>query len=288
MDVYGLDFTSSPRKPKPLTLAVCRLDGGVLRVRERRPLPGSKGTPFGDFEAFLRTPGPWIAGIDFPFGQPRKLVDELGWPREWSGYVSHGVGMGKKGFEDALRGYKASKPKGEKELSRETDTKAASRSPMKLENPPVAKMFFEGAARLLHSDASILPVRPRVEEDRIVVEAYPALVARKWIGKRQGYKNDDKKKCDDEMLFARCDIVHAVRGEPKNGCRKSVEDRYGLVVEMSDEDAEACIADYSGDQLDSILCAIQAAWSYKRRDAGFGISPSVDPTEGWIVDPEIL
>ena len=32
MRVYGLDFTSSPSVDKPLTLAVCQLDDGVLNV----------------------------------------------------------------------------------------------------------------------------------------------------------------------------------------------------------------------------------------------------------------
>lgn len=288
MRVYGLDFTSAPTKRKPLTLAVCELDGQILQLKERRPLVGTNSEPFQAMERWLDESGPWIGGIDFPFGQPNTLIHNLQWPSdEWSAYVAHIAKMGKKGFELELRNYKAAQEKGQKELGRETDKKAASRSPMKLENPPVGKMFFEGAARLLNSKASIVPVRPVAGETRIVVEAYPALATRKWIGRKQGYKNDNPKKCNDEMLHARCDIVHAIRGLSKNDCRPSVHDRYGFVVKMTDEDATACVEDYSGDQLDSILCAIQAAWSYGRRAADYGCPQSVDPLEGWIVDPEI-
>ncbi len=287
MRIYGLDFTSLPSRSKPLTLAVCDLEDSILRLLELRPLGGEKAKPFKLFEEWLQTPGPWVAGVDFPFSQPRQLVLDLGWPTAWGDFISHVAGLKRSGFESGLRAYKASKLKGEKELHRATDKKAISRSPMKLENPPVGKMFFEGASRLLLSGASVLPVRPVDGETRIVVEAYPALVARKWIGRKQGYKHDDKRKCDDDMRFARCDIVQAIRGRMKNDCRKSVVERYGLAVEMSDEDAEACIGDGSGDQLDSVLCAVQAGWAYRNRDAGYGIPGGADQLEGWIVDPDL-
>jgi hypothetical protein len=35
---------------------------------------------FGPFEEALKRPGPWIAGIDFPFGQSRTFVENIGWP----------------------------------------------------------------------------------------------------------------------------------------------------------------------------------------------------------------
>jgi hypothetical protein len=284
--IFGLDFTSSPRNSKALTLAVCELEGTTLHLRERRLLVGPPNQRFQSVDEWLKTPGPWVAGIDFPFGQPRQLIDKLGWPKmTWESYVSHVATLGRRRFEDALRAYKASKEKGQKELHRATDKKADSRSPMKLENPPVGKMFWEGATRLLKSNLSIQPVRPIAEEGRVVIEAYPALVARKWIGRKQGYKNDNKRKCDDDMRYARCDIVHAIRARAKNDCRPSVVERYGLKVEMEDEDAEACVKDYCGDHLDSVLCAVQAAWAYARSGSDYGIPQGVDVLEGWIVDP---
>ena len=159
---------------------------------------------------------------------------------------------------------------------------------MKLANPPVGKMFLEGAPRLLRSGASIKPVRQLANETRIIVEAYPALVARKWIGRKQGYKNDNKKKCNEDMRFARCDVVQAIRGRAKNDCRRSVHEQYGVIVEMTDKDAQICITDGTGDKLDSVLCAIQAAWAYNRRATDYGVPQGVDPLEGSIVDPEMI
>jgi len=286
--IYGLDFTSAPSNSKPLTLAVCEFEGATLHLREFTSLVGTKRNPFEPFVKWLETPGPWMAGIDFPFGQPIGLIDELQWPPTWPEYVAQVQTLGRKNFETALKEYKRVKPDGKKELCRTTDEKAQARSPMKLANPPVGKMFFEGATRLLESKASIKPVRPVAGETRIVVEAYPALVARKWIGKKQGYKNDDKKKWDDDMRYARCDIVHAIRGKAKNECRKSVQDRYGLTIEMTDAAAEVCVKDDTGDLLDSVLCAVQAAWAWCQRTNNYGIPQAVNSLEGWIVDPGLL
>jgi hypothetical protein len=57
---------------------------------------------------------------------------------------------------------------------------------------------------------------------------------------------------------------------------------------MADKAADECIADDTGDKLDSVLCAIQAAWAFNRRATNYGIPLGVDPIEGWIVDPEMI
>src|SRR5688572_7787639 len=101
MKVLGLDFTSAPTRTKPITLAICFLNGGVLTVRDFRPIPDYAG-----FEAVLAGNGPWIAGIDFPFGQARRLVENIGWPQTWEGYVRAVDALGKEGFEAALGAYR--------------------------------------------------------------------------------------------------------------------------------------------------------------------------------------
>lgn len=46
--------------------------------------------------------------------------------------------------------------------------------------------------------------------------------------------------------------------------------------------------DPSGDGLDALLCAIQAAWGYTERDHDFGAPASgYDRLEGWICDPAL-
>src|SRR5947208_4359647 len=56
-----------------------RFHAGVIRLLELRPLSGEKAKPFKMFDKWLQTPGPWVAGIDFPFSQPRQLVLDLVW-----------------------------------------------------------------------------------------------------------------------------------------------------------------------------------------------------------------
>jgi hypothetical protein len=43
--------------------------------------------------------------------------------------------------------------------------------------------------------------------------------------------------------------------------------------------------DPTGDQLDALLCAIQATWAWTNRHDGYGAPDAVDPLEGWIADP---
>jgi len=63
MKIYGLDFTSAPSRKKTITCAVCELQKDLLSVKDCLRL-----TSFGDFEALLRSDGPWLAALDFPFG----------------------------------------------------------------------------------------------------------------------------------------------------------------------------------------------------------------------------
>ncbi len=294
MRVYGLDFTGAPGsghsgaiRRKRLTLAACTLDGDTLIVDELRSLNGARSGDFSGFEGWLGTGGGWIAGLDFPFGQPAELIRELGWPETWAGYVGHVGALGKAGFEKILVDYKATKPPGRKEPRRATDVAARSVSPMKLAGVPIGKMFFQGATRLLDSPLSIDPVRPVTGEGRAVVEAYPALVARKWIGKR-GYKNDDPSKQSEGMRLARIDLVDAVRDRRRAGGAPSIREHYGFVVSMSDEVARESIEDPTGDGFDSILCAIQAAWAHRRSRRGREEWAPIDRLERVIADPKIM
>ncbi len=207
MNIYGLDFTSAPSRKKPITCAVCEITHNSLKLNECLKL-----SSFTEFEAFLRWDGPWLAALDFPFGQPRKLITSLGWHvldkpalYTWEGYVEMISSMGKKPFEEALLRYCASRSVGDKHALRRTDVRAGARSPMMLHRVPVAKMFFQGASRLLASGVSILPCRP-TNDSRKVVEGYPALVARRWIGKCS-YKSDDRARQTADKVAARQRIL---------------------------------------------------------------------------------
>jgi hypothetical protein len=268
MRIYGLDFTSAPRRRKPITCAACDLDGDHLSLVDFEEFPG-----FEPFEAFLQRPGPWIAGLDFPFGQPTRLIEALGWGRTWAEYVGVVAGKTKRAFLETLAAYRAQQPPGDKQHLRSADELADSRSPMMVYGVPVGRMFFQGAPRLLASGVSVIPCHP-TGDNRIVLESYPALVARRWIGK-QGYKSDTRRKQTAQHTAARQAIVDGLRAN----CRAF----YGFDLVLDDTLAAGFVADPGGDRLDAVLCAVQAAWAVTQPD--YGIPPGCDPAEGWIVDP---
>jgi len=271
MRIYGIDFTSAPSHNKPITCAECKLQDNRLRVQNCLKL-----VSFDDFEAFLRSGGPWLAAIDFPFGQPRKLISNLEWPETWEGYMQIIASMSKKEFEETLKRYGESRTIGDKLHLRVTDVLTDARSPMMLYRVPVGKMFFEGATRLLISDVSILPCRP-TRNNMIVVEGYPALVARRFVGKRS-YKSDDRAKQTMEKELARLEIVRGLRSS-------KIEEWYGFGVDLSDELYVKLIDDAMGDELDAVLCGMQGAWARLQRTNQFGIPEMCERMEGWIVDP---
>jgi hypothetical protein len=290
MRIYGLDFTSAPssgsskaKRLKSLMLAVCTLENGLLKVDDFESLNGTSRGYFSKFEAWLRTKGEWIAGLDFPFGQPAQLIDDLHWPKTWAGYVGYVNELGKNGFEDVIDKYREKKPQGQKELRRETDYLARCASPMKLYFIPVGKMFFQGAPRLLHSKLSIHPVRIVASEDRHVIEAYPKLVAQSCIS-RESYKSDNPGTNGTLMTQQRQQIVSTICAI--DGNKTPFLNTYNIRVKMSPELKSECVNDQSGDYLDSVLCAVQAAWGYTMRNRNYGIPEEANILEGWICDPK--
>jgi hypothetical protein len=225
------------------------------------------------FEATLAKPGPWIAGIDFPFGQSRRFIENIDWPSSWAAYVRHAEQLGRSGFREALNSYKQNRIAGDKEHRRETDKAAGSISPQKLYGVPVGLMFFEGAPRLLSQGVTI-PHLYEGDSQRITIEAYPSVIARHFIGRRS-YKNDTPKKQTQDQCDARCSLLQALR--------KQARLLYGFSVVAPDNICE----DQSADHLDALLCAVQAAWAWQRRDNRFGAPETVDWLEGWIANPHL-
>ena len=273
MKIYGLDFTSAPGRKKPLIVLGCRLEGNLLSIEDSHTL-----TDFGGFERFLRTPGPWVCGMDFPFGQPRSLVAALGWPKGWKGYVGKVGELSKDEFEDAIRADMATRPRGSKWRYRLADRRSHSSSAMMLFRVPVGKMFYRGAPRLLSSGVRVEPCC-RNGNTRVAVEAYPAVVARRFLG-RTAYKRDavpdtPERRSARETLLAGLESA-------------TLREAYGFTVEMDDHWKEEFVVDPSADALDSLLCAVQAGWAYLKRDDHYGVPPECDPDEGWIVDPALL
>ncbi len=268
MKVYGIDFTSAPRKGKPITCAVGHLAQNRLTVEEVWAWER-----FEPFEQFLSDGRPALCGVDFPFGQPRRLIEALGWPDSWHAYVHLLQGLGKTEFVEVIRGYCRQQPAGHKHHLRRTDALAGACSPMMLYGVPVGKMFFEGSPRLANSSASILPCRPN-RSARTVVEAYPALVARQANKPYKSHKQADrlKSKVNRRQLLASLQTEFGYAA-------------YGLELVIADALPQTMIDDPTGDRLDALLCTLQVASAYLKYGESLGIPPDADPAEGWIVDP---
>ena len=274
MRIYGLDFTSVPSRRKPLVALRCAFDGDVLRVEDAEEFTGFPG-----FEEFLRRPGPWVCGMDFPFGQPRSLVAVFGWPESWEGYAAMVGTLPKEEFEAGIKADMAQRPAGDKYRYRLADHRSGSSSAMRLFRVPVGKMFYQGAPRLLASGVSVEPCRP-TGDSRVAVEAYPAVVARRFLG-RAGYKSDEKRKQSQDQRAAREKLLDGLGSDV-------LRREYGFTVAMDASWEETFAEDASADALDSLLCAVQAAWSYRNRDERWGVPAECDPDEGWILDPFLL
>ena len=269
MDIYGIDLTSTPTRRKPLTCLHCTLEGDTLIAGELQEWQSLE-----QFEIALERPGPWIAGIDFPFGQARRFIETIGWPDTWQGYTDYVGTLDRKTFRTLLDDYRADRPAGDKEHKRACDKAAGSISPQKLYGTPVGLMFFEGAPRLRRSGVTV-PGLQQGDPQRIVVEAYPGVMARLIIGRRS-YKQDTKSKQTPQQHEARRDLLKAIlEGDTYN--------TYGVRVKAPPTLAD----DPTGDQLDALLCCIQAAWAWQRKTENYGLPNNMDTLEGWIADPNI-
>ena len=244
-----------------------------MRVEDSETL-----TDFGGFEDFLQRRGPWVCGMDFPFGQPSSLVAALGWPRSWEGYVREVGTLPKEEFEGKIRADMALRPAGSKWRYRLADCRSGSSSAMMLFRVPVGKMFYQGAPRLLASGVRVEPCR-RNGDGRVAVEAYPALVARRFLG-RTAYKRDATPDTP-ERRSARETLLAGLEST-------TLREVYGFTVQMDAYWRKEFVSDPSADALDSLLCAVQAAWAYENRDEGYGVPPECDTDEGWILDPALL
>lgn len=270
LKLLGIDFTSAPRRAKPITVACGHLDGArvVLDCFERC-------ADWPSFEALLARPGPWLGAFDFPFGLPRAAVVDLGWPQTWAALVRHCTALGKPAFRTALDTYRESRPAGRRYAHRATDLPARSHSPLKLVNPPVGLMFLEGAPRLLAAVVHV-PGMHDGDAQRVAIEAYPGLLARRITN--ASYKSDERRKQTMERRAARISIVSALTAE--RPAAKSTLDTPVLIA--TPDQRQALVDDASGDLLDAALALLQAATAARQGPPHFGLPAAMDPLEGWI------
>ena len=267
--LLGCDFSSSPSKRKNIVLAWGASDGQRVQVQRLERL-----TSLSDFLSALQEEAVWIGGFDLPFSLPRELVETLGWPTDWAACMDHYALLSRADIRAQFAAFCNARPVGSKFAHRATDGPAGSSPSMKWVNPPVAYMLHAGVP-LLRQAGAYFPGLQTAQQDanRIAIEAYPGMLARKVLGARS-YKNDDKAKQTPERLIARKDLVNALE---LGQCGLD------LRLKLSHAQRDALVEDASGDALDAVLCLIQAAWAQKQGPALYGLPPTVDSLEGWII-----
>lgn len=270
MDLLGCDFSSAPTRRKPIVLAWGQAQGArvVLQRLERVESLAA-------FGARLAEPGDptgWVGGFDFPFGLPRELVQQLGWPTTWAACMDHYASLTRPVIRDTFAAFCNARPVGGKFAHRATDGPAGASPSMKWVNPPVAWMLHAGVP-LLRAAGVHLPGLQDGDARRVALEAYPGLLARRVLGTRS-YKSDDRARQTPERLIARKDLITAL----ENGVP-----RLDLRLKLTHAQRDALAADASGDSLDAVLCLLQAAWARQQGAPRYGLPQNMDPLEGWII-----
>jgi hypothetical protein len=267
MNVHGIDFTSAPRRAKPLVHAFGHMEGAylVLEGVERWDC-------FAGFEVFLRSAGPWVGAADLPFGLPTSFVQDQGWPPDWAEVVRIVGALDRDAWRACLDAHRAPRPPGDRTPHRRTDIPAGSHSPLKLVNPPVALMFREGAPRLLAAGVH-LPCLHDGDRTRVFVEGYPGFWARRIS--RESYKADDRSKQTPAREEARRLILEALESGQPAGVHLRIK---------SQALRRLLLADATGDHLDATICALQAAWAARQGPPRWGLPECTPPLEGWILD----
>lgn len=266
--LFGVDFTSAPRTRKPIVVVEGRLDDETLELVAVERL-----TAWPAFEAFLELPGPWIAAFDLPLGLPHGVREALGWPHDWRQLMRQLAALPRADYVSALDRLRETRPMGARYIHRRCDYAAGSSSPMKLVNPPVGLMLFEGATRIARAGLSVLPCAPSADP-RIAVEGYPGFVARALgVG---SYKHDARAGQTPARRLERVRLAAALDGW--------VRERTGRHLRWSEPLRTACVEDATGDTLDAVVLTAQAALAAHQTTSGEALAPpESDPAEGWIV-----
>ena len=243
--LLGCDFSSSPQRRKPIVVAWGERHGSCVVLQRLERFDTLE-----EWSTWLALPGHWVGGFDLPFGLPRELVTNLGWPLVWQDCMDHYRSLSREQIRSTFAAFCDARPVGGKFAHRATDGPAGSSPSMKWVNPPVAFMLHAGVPRLM--DAGVhLPGLHAGDADRVALEAYPGLLARK-------------------------DLITAL---------EKGDTRLGLRLKLRNAQRDALADDASGDSLDAVLCLLQAAWAERAHAAGdplYGLPPTLDPLEGWI------
>jgi len=265
MPLAGIDFSCSPSRRKPITIAIGHLVTARLVVDAMAEM-----TTLATFDDWLRDSGPWLGGFDFPFGLPRAFVDAHAFgtsAAEVIGAVRRRCPT-RMAWRTLIDSWGNAQPAGARLLHRRTDTasQVTSTSPMQTRYVPVGLMYYEGLARLIDAGVTIPCLGHAGDPERTALEAYPRRLAHTLI-ERRSYKNSalDDRRAAREAIVAGLEDGHA---------------RFGFVLACDAALRASLVDDASGDRLDAVLCLAQAAIASRRER--YGLPVDVDPVEGWI------
>lgn len=262
--ILGVDFTSSPRTSKPITVAIGTVRKNAFHLERIEALASQDA-----FRDLLNRPGPWVGGFDFPFGLPRDLIREQGWRGNWASITRKVASLTRDELRARCKAYCDARPVGQKFAHRATDFPAGSSPSMKWVNPPVVIMLHAGAPLLLESGVHLPAHQIAGDPNRVALEAYPGYLAR--LITRESYKSDKKAKQTAARRAARVRIFASITG---------ADSPAGMRAVVSKALQQTILDDASGDHLDALLCALQSA--HARNFQGFGLPSGIDPLEGWI------
>jgi hypothetical protein len=297
MRIFGVDFSSSPTRRKPIVVASAKLSlvPGLQPAWSLKLESFEKIHNLDAFSDWLTRPGPWVAGFDFPFALPREFLMAFGWPpyakqqltsgdHPWADHVEHLSRLSRAELVAAFKSFCAGRPVGGKFAHRACDIPAGASPSMKWVNPPVAYMLHAGGTRL-HQAGVMVPGLKQGDATRVALEAYPGYLARKVLG-RESYKSDDSRKQDKPRQTAREALILALLQVPLSKLGLLSAAGFNLALKSKDDTVALCANDGTGDHLDAWLCAIQACVGYicEIREPGsqYGMG-EIDPLEGWIV-----
>ncbi len=268
--LLGCDFSSAPSARKTIVVATGSLSPSGAAVELDALLRFNTLDAWGEW---LAAQPAWVGAFDFPFGLPRELIEQLGWPATWPELIAHYAALPRAEIRRVFAAFCAARPAGGKFAHRTTDGPAGSSPSMKWVNPPVAFMLHAGVPRLIAAGAFFPGLQLPVPQapSRVALEGYPGLLARELIGRRS-YKSDDVARRTPERRRARADLLQQLeRGAT----------RLALSLTVTPAQRDALLDDASGDAIDALLCLLQAAWAWPRQD--YGMPADMDRLEGWIV-----
>ncbi|MEB3206008.1 MAG: DUF429 domain-containing protein [Vampirovibrionales bacterium] len=275
----GIDFTSAPRKCKPITAVFAQ------RQSDRLLVTGLEHwVSFDALRQWLTTSvaQTWLCAIDAPLSFPYAFWEFFDWPADnWQRCAEKLSQLSMQAFEAMVAQYSQTQAPGQKLPMRPTDRLTKSSSPVRLYRVPVGRMAFRLWPILLESTVDIRPVHTSERpQHRTMIEGYPAMVARAFIGKTP-YKSELS--CPDRSPSHRRARQMLLEAVQQDGC----QDLYGFRVDLPEAIASTMLEDFRGDSLDAMSCCMQAAWAASRED--FGIPRNIKAAkEGWIVDPQCL